>query len=65
MDGDAKGHCTQVQCDATNGNSYCGDVVLDSFYKASREHFRLKIYQEQNFIMMILIFYNIFENNSM
>ena len=48
----------------SDGNSFCGDVVLNSFNKASRdEDYNLdKVYKSKYvriLIMMILILYNI------
>ena len=48
----------------SDGNSFGGDVVLDSFNKASRDEDNIldqqfKSRNDQIFIMMILIIYNI------
>ena len=49
----------------SDGNGFCGDVVLDNFIKASRDEDNIldQIYKSkyvQIFIMMILIIFNIF-----
>ena len=48
----------------SDGNSFWGDAVLDSFNKASKDNDIIldQIYKRKfvrNFIIMILIFYNI------
>ena len=50
-----------VQCES-DGNNFWGDVVLDSFNKAWKDEDNIldKIYKfVRNFILMILVFYNI------
>ena len=52
----------------SDGNSFCGDVVLDSFNKTSQdiENILYQIYKSKYvriIIMMILIFYNIIRNS--
>ena len=51
----------------SNGDSFCGDVVLNSFNKASRDEDNIldQVYKSKYvriFIMMILILYNIIRN---
>ena len=51
----------------SDGNSFCGDVVSDSFNKASGDEDNIldQIYKSKYvriIIMMILILYNIYEN---
>ena len=60
----------QVQCDAisADGNSFCGDVVSDSFNKRFRDEDNIldQIYKNKYvriIIMMILIFYNIIQKS--
>ena len=48
----------------SDGNSFCGDVVLDSFNNASRDKENIldQIYKSKyvrNIITMILILYNV------
>ena len=48
----------------SDGNSFCGDVVLDSFNKASRDEDKIlyQVYKSKYvriYIMMILILFNI------
>ena len=50
----------------SDGNGFCGDVVLDSFIKASRDEDNMldQMYKSKyvrNFIMVILILITIFE----
>ena len=48
----------------SDGNSFCGDVVLNSFNKSSRDEDNIldQVYQSKYvliFIMIILVLYNI------
>ena len=59
-----RGFAEDVQCDATDVNSYCGDVVLDSFNYAFRDEDIIldQIYHSnciRNIFMVIFFLYNI------